>query len=185
MTENDLISWVLLQINIFFFLQEFDHYRLTGDQNSQRVMARFANERNLGDIFERSQLMQLKTGLGILLPIFAYSARVNSNIWDEVGFSIAPHYKCVTYDKDDEICDLDTNLFLRIIRNALAHYSDFIMDENTPTTIHFDTGIIEFKTRDGKIIFSDEGGYIHFLSDFLRATKAVIRKRIASFKADT
>jgi hypothetical protein len=107
---------------IFFFLQEFDHYRLTGDQNSQRVMGRFANERNLGDIFERSQLIQLKTGLGILLPIFAYSACVNSNIWDKVGFSIAPHYK---------------------------------------------------------------GGYIDFLSDFLRATKAVIRKRIASFKADT
>ena len=43
----------------------------------------------------------------------------------------------------------------------------------------------ENDTRDGKIIFSDEGGYIHFLSDFLGATKAVIRKRIASFKADT
>jgi hypothetical protein len=174
-SQEYVSNWVLRNILIFFFLQEFDYYRQSGDSNSQNVMSRFTKERYPG-LSDDFQLMNLDTSLGILLPIFAYSARITPNDWEEVGFSIAPHYKCVTYDRDGRSCVLNTDRFLRIVRNALAHYADFFFENDNPTIL-FEPEVIQFKARDGKIHFPEVGGYIHFLSDFLRATKAVIRRR--------
>jgi len=55
-------------------------------------------------------------------------------------------------------------------------------------TIFFEPKVIKFKaTRTkmgGEIYFPDSDGYIHFISDFLRATKAVIRRGLSSSAAD-
>jgi hypothetical protein len=181
--EEDISNWVLKNIMLFFFLQEFDYYRQSGDPSSQSVMRQFSEDKNLGDLLNNFQLMQLDTALGILLPVFAYSARVNSDVWEEVGFSIAPHYKCVTYDKNGQPCPLDTDNFLRIIRNALAHYADFLSGQGKPT-VFFEPKVIRFKAKAGEIYFPEVGGYTHFISDFLRATKAVIRRGLASSAAE-
>ena len=184
--ERDISNWVLLNITLFFFLQEFDHYRQSGDKNSQAVMTRFTQERGWGELLNDVQLMRLDTALGILLPVFAYSSRVDSNTWDEVDFSIKSHYKCVTYDRSGQVCDLNTDDFLRIIRNALAHYSDFLSGHDEQT-IFFEPEVIRFRAtktkKGGEIYFPDADGYIHFISDFLRATKAVIRKGLSSSAA--
>jgi hypothetical protein len=79
--EEDISIWVLKNIMLFFFLQEFDYYRQSGDQNSQNVMRRFAEEKKLENLPNDFQLMQLDTALGILLPVFAYSVRVKPNVW--------------------------------------------------------------------------------------------------------
>jgi hypothetical protein len=185
--EEDISIWVLKNIMLFFFLQEFDYYRQSGDQNSQNVMRRFAEEKKLENLPNDFQLMQLDTALGILLPVFAYSVRVKPNVWEEVGFSIAPHYKCVTKNKDGQPCTLDTSHFLNIVRNALAHYADFLSGHDQKT-VFFESGVIRFETHKGKnageIYFPEVDGYIHFISDFLRATKAVIRRGLSSSEAD-
>jgi hypothetical protein len=181
--EENISNWVILNITLFFFLQEFDHYRRSGDKNSQAVMTRFTEERGWGESLNDVQLMRLDTSLGILLPVFAYSSRVDSHTWNQVGFSIAPHYKCVTHDKGGQICTFDTDSFLRIVRNALAHYSDFLSGQDDQT-VFFEPSVVRFKATKtrmgGEIYFPEADGYIHFISDFLRATKAAIRIRRAS-----
>jgi hypothetical protein len=180
MNEKNVEDLVLKNIRLFFFLQEFDYYRRSGDESSQKVMARFSKEENLEDPINNLSFMHLDTSLGILLPVFAYSARMKSSMWDEVGFSIAPHYQCVTKNKHGQVIALSTDLFLRIMRNSLAHYADFLNGQDAQT-VFFEPAVIRFKSRDGEIHFPEVDGYIHFLSDFLRANKSIIRKGLSKY----
>ena len=158
LNEKDVLTWVLRNIRIFWFIQEFDHYRQSGDSSSQNVMSRFAEWEGSGDVLNDLELMSLDTALGILFPIFAYSVNIKSKDWKNANFLIQPHYKCITFDKNGKPCTLSTERFLRIMRNALAHYADFVSDRNKRQTVFFEPKVIRlsgagnfFESHDGQL----------------------------------
>lgn len=175
MKTKDPARFVILISECLFFLQAFEGYCQEGDEAAVKVRRRFCKDR--GRTAENIPLLNLESGLALLSPVLAFAARIKNDEWTKEGFSIAPRYQCEMRNPSDIPCTFETAVVLRVMRNALAHYPDYLSGQYGPT-IFFEPGVVTFYSKDyGKVHFSDNNGWLYFLTDFLKATWQLAKKQ--------
>lgn len=179
MKHPDIDLYVLRQIVVFDFLGEFDHQYKCGDDNARGVYEQFIEERYpqwADDPYW--SMANLDVLLGVLTPVFCYAIRITKKQLRELDFRIKSEYNLECRKPDDTKKKAEPREVIRMIRNSLAHYSDFLGDEYGPT-VFFEPCVVTFFAKDyGKIEFSTEQGFLAFISDFRRMVKLFLLKRL-------
>lgn len=178
MNDSDIDLFVLRQIVVFDFLGEFDHQYKTGNNNAHGVYEQFIKDRYpqwADDPYW--SMANLNVALGVLTPVFCYATRITKKQLRELDFRIKSEYNLECRKPDDTKKEAEPREVIRMIRNSLAHYSDFLGDEYGPT-VFFEPGVVTFFAKDyGKIEFSTERGFLYFISDLCRMVKLFLLKR--------
>jgi hypothetical protein len=129
MDNSEQHESLLLQIDNFFFLQEFDEYVREGDRNAIAVLKRYLSERHPSiDASTLPVRLNLLTGLALLTPIFSYASSKLQNKSSPKNLCFIPEFSIENYGikvTSPESGGNEREVIIGI-RNSLAHYTESI-----------------------------------------------------------
>lgn len=180
MTNRELAESVLKTINLFYFLQELDERFEDENHHAESVVNGYFRKRYgipAKEIEGVLPLLQAKTGLSLLLITFAYGAQRRDEEWERVGMTIKASYDIEFTSSSGE------SATLRALIRAVWMACQNIAVPDTGLTFYpavaFDTGVMVFTTPEAQIKFRTAPGYVHFLSDYLRALRHLCGSEIS------
>ena len=181
MNSHELSESILKTLNIFDFLQFVDEQYSDHDRSARRLVDSFFRQR-YGCSAEAMDgilpLVQIKTGLALLLSTFCYASSLTDQDWEEAGFRLQENYEIEM--NSAEVHGWTPCHLTRVIVDACTHMADSEKDLSFHPALAFDSGIVIFTTQDSQVRFTSEQGFLLFLQDWLMAVRRHIRSRINS-----
>lgn len=181
MNSHELSESILKTLNIFDFLQFVDEQYSNRDRSARRLVDSFFQQR-YGRPAEEMEgilpLVQLKTGLALLLSVFCYASSLTDQDWQDAGFKLQESYEIEM--NSSGACGWTPCHLTRVIVNACTHMADSENDLSFHPALAFDSGVVVFTTQESQVRFTSEQGYVLFLRDWLRAMRRHIGSRINS-----
>jgi len=184
MKNTDPMEMVLRTILNFQFLQLVDEGYERGDEDVIRIVDDFFRHKFPDSSAIQHDLlpfMNLKTTLPMLAVPLCYAAKQPPDVWDELGWKISPDYDVFVGSSESSFVP-SIGWLLTTLRNAVAHIPDFLDDEDPPNVSWDDGCVVRFTARrpPGSVTFNTQHGFVRFLSDFIKHTRAVSRKDLGN-----
>lgn len=178
---DKLAETVLLQLEHFFVLQEIDEAWRHRDTAATKFLDRIYKERAVApkDVIP---YLRLNTTISLLIVPLSFVARFSDEQLSEFGFAIKKEYD-LRLSRNGEAVIPTSQEVLRVLRNAIAHLSDFAAGENhgdESPNISFDEGILRCRSGTCELVFESESGFFYFL----RELHPAIRKAAARLLKD-
>lgn len=170
MNLQKLAETVIYQIELFWVLQELDEAIRKNNAAAVTFLDEIYSHRSV-QWQHLVPFVRLNTVLSSLLVPLSFAARFSDDELAGYGFNVKTEYRAHLTCNGE--VSASPHLLLRTLRNAVAHLADFAVgDEAEEPTIAFDKGILRCRSRNSELVFENETGFLLFLSDLLRATKA-------------
>lgn len=182
MNLQKLAETVLYQVEHFWLLQELDEACRAKDRVAVAFLDKAYSHRRVRwpDLVP---YVRLNTVLSSLLVPLSFAARFKDEELKAFGFNIKEVYK-LSFQQGSKSVAPTPHVVLRTLRNAVAHLPDFAAGTGSEMpNISFDKGILCCRSRNNELVFNTEVGFVHFLSDVLRAIKTATGNFIGSSDA--
>ena len=165
MNDIKLAETVLTQLECFYVLQELDEAFRKRTPSARQFTSKIYSNRPVNYV-EIYPLVRRATTLTLLALPIAYICKLSDRSLHELEFEIKPCYDLTCY-RDGNICDLKAKEVLIVLRNAVAHMSDFASNSSVQPNISFDGEATRFwtQTKSTEIVISSEAGFLAFIRD--------------------
>jgi hypothetical protein len=187
MNDTKLAETLLLQLEIFSLLQFLDGGVEERDVHVLKTISTYYQRTRPGLDWQNSVIFPLVrrgTSLSILVLPFAFTSRLTDAECQTYGLVIRPEHDLEYRHGDIPETAPSAEQVLRVVRNAVAHLPDNIMEPGkgqpnvTFDNLHGAEGIICFRSRANQVIFHTEAGYVAFLNMFASGVRRAIQGKL-------
>jgi hypothetical protein len=169
MELRKLAETALLQCECFWLLQEIDEKWRQNDPHARNLLSAIYADRPI-KFSNVHPLVRLLTGLSTAFVPICFTLQSTQEELEPIEQGLRSGGYDIRYLEHEREVSVAAPKFLSVFRNALAHLPDFISGRESPN-ISFEEGILTCRSRDSKIIFCNETGYINFLNDTFRVVR--------------
>ncbi len=132
------------------------------DEEAAHVWAKIYKDRQFK---LKPPVLGMETTITHILPVVAFLKRLGNEALIDAGFPSNLAGLDVSFYDNNQPADGSPAKLIAVIRNALAHYPDYVAGERSQPNVSFDTPHVEFwtKSRNQKVVFETKGGWVHFM----------------------
>ena len=183
--NNDLVPFnlaqtLLLNLNLFKFLDCIDNDHADGDSNTIEVVQRFLSKYGTEKSKVQYPLPFLRdcTSLVILTPAFAFGSTLDDEYWSQIGFRIEDRFKVSFEDLDFPEAAQSPQNVLRVLAEACQDLVSSLCDPRSEGAICYAGESVVFNTPAFQLTFGTAHGLRTFIQKYVPAVTRAIRERL-------
>lgn len=114
-----------------------------------------------------SPVFVLESAVAHIIPVVSFLKRYGEEALVEAGFSRDVTAYGVSFSECGQPVSGNAAKLIVILRNALAHFPDYLAGEAGQPNVAFDTGLVRFWTKNNRqqVVFNNQNGWLRFLKD--------------------